>query len=72
MFHEIKTLHKQGVSWQKMWNFGLEYRFGSLYLQGKMDKAEALKKLETAINQYSKRQMTWWKRNKEILWETDR
>ena len=68
MFHEIKTLHKQGVSWQKMWNFGLEYRYGSLYLQGKISQKEALEKLKTAIGQYSKRQMTWWKRNKEINW----
>jgi tRNA dimethylallyltransferase len=68
MFHEIKTLHKQAISWQKMWNFGLEYRFGSLVLQKKMSRLEALEKLEIAINQYSKRQMTWWKRNKEIEW----
>ncbi len=68
MFHEIKILHKQGVSWQRMWNLGLEYRFGSLYLQNKMDKKETETKLEIAINQYSKRQMTWWKRNKNIIW----
>ena len=71
MFHEIETLHKQGVSWQKLWNFGLEYRYGSLYLQGKLSQKETLEKLETAINQYSKRQMTWWKRNQEINWRTD-
>lgn len=68
MFHEIKNLHKQGVSWQRMWNFGLEYRFGSLYLQKKMSRDETLQKLEGAINQYSKRQMTWWKRNPKIVW----
>lgn len=68
MFHEIESLHKQGISWQKLWNFGLEYRYGSLYLQGKMTKEEALEKLETEINKYSKRQMTWWKRNKDIQW----
>lgn len=68
MFHEIKTLHNSGISWQKLWNFGLEYRYGSLYLQGKMTKEEALEKLETEINRYSKRQLTWWKRNKDIYW----
>jgi tRNA dimethylallyltransferase len=68
MFHEVKTLHKQGVSWQKMWNFGLEYRYVSLFLQEKLSRAEALEKLETEIHRYSKRQMTWWKRNEKIQW----
>ncbi len=68
MFHEIKTLHKQGISWQKMWNFGLEYRYGSMYLQNKMDKKAALEKLQTEIRQYAKRQLTWWKRNEDITW----
>lgn len=68
MFHEIEKLHKQGVSWQKLWNFGLEYRFGAMFLQKKLSQKEALEKLEIAIIQYSKRQMTWWKRNKEIEW----
>jgi tRNA dimethylallyltransferase len=68
MFHEIKTLHKQAISWQKLWNFGLEYRYGSLYCQNKLSKQEALEQLATAIYQYSKRQLTWWKRNKDINW----
>lgn len=47
---------------------GLEYRFASLYLQKKLSKEEFVDKLYTAIKQYAKRQMTWFKRNKKITW----
>ncbi len=49
---------------------GLEYRFASLYLQGKLNKLDMVNKLNTAIRQYSRRQMTWFKRNKKIKWFT--
>ncbi|KKU49922.1 MAG: tRNA dimethylallyltransferase [Parcubacteria group bacterium GW2011_GWB1_49_7] len=47
---------------------GLEYRFASLYLRDKLDKQEFIEKLYTAIRQYAKRQMTWFKKNKKIKW----
>lgn len=47
---------------------GLEYRFASLYLQKKLTKEEFVSQLHTAIRQYAKRQMTWFKRNKKIRW----
>ncbi len=68
MLAEAKLLHKQGLSWKRMRELGLEYRFMAEYLTGKMSKQEMLEKLEIAINQYAKRQMTWFKRNKEIQW----
>jgi len=69
MVEEVEKLHKQGVSWQKLDDFGLEYRFISRYLKGELSKEEMLNQLETAIWHYAKRQMTWFKRDQEIHWE---
>ncbi|OHA90209.1 MAG: tRNA (adenosine(37)-N6)-dimethylallyltransferase MiaA [Candidatus Zambryskibacteria bacterium RIFCSPHIGHO2_01_FULL_44_22b] len=68
MISEAKKLHKQGLTWKRMYELGLEYRYLSLYLQDKLTKADMVNKLNTAIRQYAKRQMTWFKRNKQIKW----
>ena len=68
MINEARKLHKQGLSWKRMEELGLEYRYLSRYLRGRMTKNEMIKKLETEIWRYAKRQMTWFKRNKEIKW----
>jgi len=71
MIEEVRKLHKQGVSWKRLDDFGLEYRYLSRYLKGDMNKEEMLAKLETEINRYAKRQMTWFKKDKEIFWSND-
>ncbi len=68
MIEEIAKLHETGASWQRLENLGLECRYVSLYLQGKMELEEMLEKLETEIRHFAKRQMTWLKRDKEIHW----
>ncbi|MFH1200795.1 MAG: tRNA (adenosine(37)-N6)-dimethylallyltransferase MiaA [bacterium] len=68
MLREAKKLHKEGLSWKRMEELGLEYRFMSLYLQNKITKQEMLIKLNSEIYKYAKRQMTWFKRDKEIKW----
>lgn len=65
---EVKRLHRQGVSWQRLYNFGLEYRYVSLYLQGKLTKVQMIEQLKNAIHHYAKRQMTWFQRDKRIRW----
>ncbi|MBW2599973.1 MAG: tRNA (adenosine(37)-N6)-dimethylallyltransferase MiaA [Deltaproteobacteria bacterium] len=62
MIEEVKNLHDQGVSWERLDSFGLEYRYVSRYLQGKMDFEEMFRQLNTRIHQFSKRQMTWFRR----------
>ncbi len=47
---------------------GLEYRYLALYLQDKISLGEMITKLETEIRHYAKRQMTWFHRNKRIVW----
>lgn len=68
MIAEAKRLHSYGISYKRMEELGLEYKFLAYYLQGRMSKEEMLKKLETAIWQYARRQKTWFKRNKKIIW----
>jgi len=68
MLREIRNLHKNGLSWKRMEELGLEYRYTALYLQKKLTKKEYLEKLNSEINKFAKRQMAWFKRDKEIIW----
>lgn len=63
-----KPKSPQPLSWQRLESFGLEYKFIALYLQGKLSYAEMAEQLSYAIKHYSKRQLTWWKRNPDIHW----
>jgi tRNA dimethylallyltransferase len=68
MLGEVRTLHAQGLSWKKLDDFGLEYRYLSRLAQKKITKEETIRKLQTEIWRYAKRQMTWFKRHGDIHW----
>jgi len=68
MVAEVKKLHASGVSWKRLEEFGLEYRYIAYFLQNKMGKEEMIEKLQKEIEHYAKRQMTWFKRDKRIHW----
>lgn len=68
MLREIQKLHNDGVTWKRMSDLGLEYRYGALYLQKKISKDEMITKLNSEIWHYAKRQKTWFKRDKDIIW----
>ena len=68
MIAEVKKLHDQGLSWKKLDNFGLEYRFLSRYLRGLITKEEMEELILKESFRYAKRQMTWFKRDKETFW----
>ncbi|MEI6627528.1 MAG: tRNA (N6-isopentenyl adenosine(37)-C2)-methylthiotransferase MiaB [bacterium] len=70
MVKEINRLRKQGVSWKRLDDFGLEYRFISRYLRGKLTYEQAIEELKLAIHYFAKRQITWFKRNQNIHWIT--
>jgi len=77
MVKEIKDLHeKKEVSWKRLESFGLEYRFVSKYLQGKLKYDEMVEKLNIAIRQFSKKQMSWFRRwekqGRKIYWVKDK
>ncbi|MFA6227873.1 MAG: tRNA (adenosine(37)-N6)-dimethylallyltransferase MiaA [Patescibacteria group bacterium] len=68
MIKEIKKLRRQGVSWKRLEEFGLEYRYVSRYLRGLIGYREMLEQLRNEIHHFAKRQLTWFKRNKDIVW----
>ncbi len=68
MITEARRLHKKGLSWKRMHELGLEYRFLALHLQEKISRKELEEELAREILRYAKRQMTWFKKNKNILW----
>jgi len=68
MVAEAKKLHKEGLSWARMENLGLEYRYLSRYLNKKIDLDQMISELNSQIWQYARRQKTWFKRNKNIIW----
>ncbi len=68
MISEVERLHANGVSWQRLDDFGLEYRWVSRHLRGLISKNEMIEHLSADIIRYAKRQMTWFKRDKSIHW----
>lgn len=72
MIEEVQSLLDQGVSEEVLKFYGLEYRFVTQYIKGEIAYNELFRRLETAIHQFSKRQMTWFRRMEkqgfEIHW----
>ena len=68
MLNEAKKLHDQGLSWKRMENLGLEYRYMARHLNGQITKDQMINELNSKIWQYARRQKTWFKRNKSIKW----
>jgi len=68
MAKEVKNLHGSGLSWQKLEDFGLEYRYLAQYLQKKISYQEMVVTLEKEIWHFVKRQLTWFKRDGRIRW----
>ena len=68
IIEEATSLHENGLSWKRMEELGLEYRYLAYYLQGKISREEMIKQLELRIMQYARRQMTWFKRDERIWW----
>ena len=65
---EIYEMRKKGVPWKRFIELGFDQRYTALYLQGKINEQEMLEKLFQENWQYAKRQMTWFKRDKDINW----
>lgn len=62
MLEEVQSIHDSGITWERLEKLGLEYRYCSLFLQGKIQsKQELFEKLFIAIRQFAKRQETWFR-----------
>ena len=71
MITEAKRLHKAGLSYKRMEALGLEYRYLASLLQGNITREQMIEKLQRSIRKYAKRQIVYWKRNKDIVWFRD-
>lgn len=61
MVDEVKALMEQGCSAEDLIYYGLEYKFVTQYIIGELSYEEMFAKLEIAIHQFAKRQMTWFR-----------
>lgn len=61
MIEEVEELLKK-VSAEDLIFYGLEYKYITLYVTGKLTREEMIKRLEIAIHQFAKRQMTWFRK----------
>lgn len=62
MVEETEDLLKSGIPENKLIYYGLEYKYLTLYIQGELSYEEMFNKLNTAIHQFAKRQMTWFRK----------
>ena len=56
-----RQLIREGISPEDLIYYGLEYKYLTLYVTGQMTYEEMFNGLETAIHQFAKRQMTWFR-----------
>ena len=61
MIEEVRRLLAQGIHPDDLIYYGLEYKYLTLHVIGKMTYKEMFTGLETAIHQFAKRQMTWFR-----------
>ncbi|MCX7874756.1 MAG: tRNA (adenosine(37)-N6)-dimethylallyltransferase MiaA [Melioribacteraceae bacterium] len=62
MIEEVQKLYNNGVTFERLEQFGLEYKFVAKYLKNEISYDEMFEKLNVAIHQFSKRQMTWFRK----------
>ncbi len=69
MAQEVHDLLAQGVSHERLEALGLEYRFISRWLRGEFaSEAEMVERLKYAIHDFTRRQLTWFRKDKRIVW----
>ncbi len=68
MIKEAQRLYKNGLSFKRMKQLGLEYGILADYLEKKITKEELIKILQGKIHAYAKRQLTWFKKEPETNW----
>ena len=61
MVDEVRRLLDEGIPPEDLIYYGLEYKFLTLYVIGQLSYDEMFRGLETAIHQFAKRQMTWFR-----------
>jgi tRNA dimethylallyltransferase len=62
MIDEVKALFERGLPAESLIYYGLEYKYITLYLTGKLSYDDMVNQLNIAIHQFAKRQMTWFRK----------
>jgi len=62
LIEEVQDLHGSGLDWQRLERYGLEYRLVAEFLQEQLSRQDMIRQLTTAIQQFAKRQETWFRR----------
>lgn len=65
---EVLKLREMGLSWQRIEDFGIHYKRAAQYLKREISNQEFIEKSLIELQNYAKRQMTWFKRDKRIKW----
>lgn len=65
---EVRNLLKKGVTKKRITELGLEYAVIVEYLDEKISLDQMIEKMQNKVRQYAKRQMTWFKKEKEVYW----
>ncbi len=68
MVDEVKAMLDDGVSEEFLVKLGLEYKYLTWYLTGKIGYEQMVDELGNAIKRFAKRQMTWFRRDSRIIW----
>lgn len=71
LINEVKKLRSPaggGLSWQRLEELGMEYRLVSYYLRGLISRPQMTNQIQREIYRYAQRQMTWFKKDKSIIW----
>ena len=68
MVDEVKAMLDDGVSEEFLVKLGLEYKYLTWYLTGKINYDQMVEELGNAIKRFAKRQMTWFRRDSRIIW----
>jgi len=68
MAEEVRSMLEDGVSEEFLIKLGLEYKYLTWYLTGKMGFEQMKEELGNAIKRFAKRQMTWFRRDDRIHW----
>lgn len=69
MVQEVRDLLARGITHERLDAFGLEYRFISRWLRGEFaSEEEMVQRLKYAIHDFTRRQLTWFRRETRIVW----
>ncbi len=69
MIEEVEELLKSGITPERLISYGLEYRYLTEYLIGKISYEQMFVEILNKSKQFAKRQLTWLKRDKTIIWK---